>query len=120
MDALSLGHRPVVVPRRAHLGEHVDDHQMDLSTALKDRVELVLDIQDLRGAIHRARGRRREAEELSTSRLAETVARELTALSQQRASSAALTAMLWLSKAFGLSPCPYPERSKVDEGSHVR
>jgi UDP-N-acetylglucosamine transferase subunit ALG13 len=28
------GHRPVVVPRRHHLGEHVDDHQLSLATRL--------------------------------------------------------------------------------------
>lgn len=28
MEAIDAGHRPVVVPRRARLGEHVDDHQV--------------------------------------------------------------------------------------------
>ena len=31
---LMHGKRPVVVPRRAHLGEHVDDHQLELSRRL--------------------------------------------------------------------------------------
>jgi UDP-N-acetylglucosamine transferase subunit ALG13 len=33
-DAMRAGHRPIVVPRRAALGEHVDDHQADLAAEL--------------------------------------------------------------------------------------
>jgi UDP-N-acetylglucosamine transferase subunit ALG13 len=32
--ARRCGHRPVVVPRRAELGEHVDDHQLELARRL--------------------------------------------------------------------------------------
>jgi UDP-N-acetylglucosamine--N-acetylmuramyl-(pentapeptide) pyrophosphoryl-undecaprenol N-acetylglucosamine transferase len=32
--AIRSGHRPLVVPRRADLGEHVDDHQSELTRAL--------------------------------------------------------------------------------------
>jgi UDP-N-acetylglucosamine transferase subunit ALG13 len=32
--ARRYGHRPIVVPRRHHLGEHVDDHQLSLATRL--------------------------------------------------------------------------------------
>jgi UDP-N-acetylglucosamine transferase subunit ALG13 len=32
--ARRFGHRPVVVPRRHHLGEHVDDHQLSLASRL--------------------------------------------------------------------------------------
>jgi UDP-N-acetylglucosamine transferase subunit ALG13 len=32
--ARRFGHRPIVVPRRHHLGEHVDDHQLSLATRL--------------------------------------------------------------------------------------
>ena len=32
--ARRFGHRPVVVPRRHHLGEHVDDHQLSLARRL--------------------------------------------------------------------------------------
>ena len=35
--ALSTGHCPVVVPRRSALGEHVDDHQVQLATALASK-----------------------------------------------------------------------------------
>jgi UDP-N-acetylglucosamine transferase subunit ALG13 len=34
VDALRAGHRPVVVARRCHLGEHVDEHQLQIVTAL--------------------------------------------------------------------------------------
>jgi UDP-N-acetylglucosamine transferase subunit ALG13 len=36
VDAVRAGHRPIVVPRREHLGEHVDDHQLQIVTALED------------------------------------------------------------------------------------
>ena len=34
--ALRAGHRPIVMPRLGHLGEHVDDHQLQLWQALAD------------------------------------------------------------------------------------
>ena len=34
-SSLQLGHRPVVVPRQKSLGEHVDDHQLDLADKLE-------------------------------------------------------------------------------------
>ena len=34
--AVRAGHRPIVVPRRHHLGEHVDDHQLQIVSALED------------------------------------------------------------------------------------
>jgi UDP-N-acetylglucosamine--N-acetylmuramyl-(pentapeptide) pyrophosphoryl-undecaprenol N-acetylglucosamine transferase len=37
LRALELGVRPIVVPRRAHRGEHVDDHQMQVARELADR-----------------------------------------------------------------------------------
>jgi UDP-N-acetylglucosamine--N-acetylmuramyl-(pentapeptide) pyrophosphoryl-undecaprenol N-acetylglucosamine transferase len=37
MTALQAGHTPVVVPRRAHHGEHVDDHQLDIANRLAER-----------------------------------------------------------------------------------
>jgi UDP-N-acetylglucosamine transferase subunit ALG13 len=36
VDAVRAGHRPIVVPRRQHLGEHVDDHQLQIVRALED------------------------------------------------------------------------------------
>ncbi|MEO6987760.1 MAG: glycosyltransferase [Aquihabitans sp.] len=37
MDARSVGHRPVVVPRRGTLGEHVDDHQVRFTAWMAER-----------------------------------------------------------------------------------
>ena len=60
-EALAAGHRPIVVPRRMHRGEHVDDHQLDLATALGERVVLLPDLdgatlaEALRAAIAAAR-----------------------------------------------------------------
>jgi UDP-N-acetylglucosamine transferase subunit ALG13 len=34
LSAIRLGHVPVVVPRRAAFDEHVDDHQVDLTSAM--------------------------------------------------------------------------------------
>ncbi|MCL2448475.1 MAG: hypothetical protein FWD17_05970 [Polyangiaceae bacterium] len=38
LDAIRAGHAPVVVPRRARFGEHVNDHQLEIVDAMKDRV----------------------------------------------------------------------------------
>lgn len=47
------GHVPVVAPRRHDLGEHVDDHQLELTRALADRgaVIPVLNMEDLPAAV---------------------------------------------------------------------
>lgn len=37
MSALKTGHTPVVIPRRATHGEHVDDHQMDIAIRFQQR-----------------------------------------------------------------------------------
>jgi UDP-N-acetylglucosamine transferase subunit ALG13 len=49
MLARRCGHRPVVVPRRHHLGEAVDDHQLFLAKRLAQSgiVTLVEDVADL-------------------------------------------------------------------------
>ncbi len=38
--ARRAGHRPIVVPRYHELGEHVDDHQVELTRALSERGEV--------------------------------------------------------------------------------
>lgn len=43
-DALAAGHRPIVVPRLARHGEHVNDHQLELAGALGDRVTAIGDL----------------------------------------------------------------------------
>lgn len=37
MTALQAGHTPVVIPRQARYGEHVDDHQLDIATRFAER-----------------------------------------------------------------------------------
>jgi UDP-N-acetylglucosamine transferase subunit ALG13 len=37
MTALKAGHTPVVIPRQAQHGEHVDDHQLDIATRFAER-----------------------------------------------------------------------------------
>jgi UDP-N-acetylglucosamine transferase subunit ALG13 len=53
MQALSHGKVPVVVPRQAHFGEHVDDHQVLFARRVADRVTVVLDIADLPEVLRR-------------------------------------------------------------------
>ena len=64
VDALSKGHLPVVMPRLARFGEHVNDHQLELLRALGDagRIIPVDDVRDLGAAIDRARARGRRVE----------------------------------------------------------
>jgi UDP-N-acetylglucosamine transferase subunit ALG13 len=52
MEARAAGLRPIVTPRRAHLGEHVDDHQHAFGQFLAAR-DLVTLVED-EGALHRA------------------------------------------------------------------
>lgn len=63
LDAMSLGHVPVTVPRLSRFGEHVNDHQLELLRALaaEDRIVPVDDIAELPAKIAQARGRRRSA-----------------------------------------------------------
>jgi UDP-N-acetylglucosamine transferase subunit ALG13 len=42
LGALEAGHTPIIVPRLARLGEHVDDHQSDFARALEARGEVVV------------------------------------------------------------------------------
>ncbi len=53
MQALSHGKVPIVVPRQAAFGEHVDDHQVLFSRRIADRIVVVHDIADLPDAIAR-------------------------------------------------------------------
>lgn len=68
--ARAVGHTPVVVPRLARLGEHVDDHQSELARALEERGEVVVlwENVELGEALRRA-GTRRERRELSATPL---------------------------------------------------
>jgi UDP-N-acetylglucosamine transferase subunit ALG13 len=58
--ATRAGHLPVVVPRRHDLGEHVDEHQAELTARLELRgsVIAVREIADLAAAVAAAPPRR--------------------------------------------------------------
>lgn len=47
MQALSYGKVPIVVPRQAAFGEHVDDHQVRFASKIADRVLVLLDVAEL-------------------------------------------------------------------------
>lgn len=51
MQALAAGKVPIVVPRQPAFGEHVDEHQVDFTRRMQDRVVAVYDIADLGPAI---------------------------------------------------------------------
>jgi UDP-N-acetylglucosamine transferase subunit ALG13 len=53
METRAAGLRPIVTPRRAHLGEHVDDHQLAFGRflAARDLVTLVEDEIAFRAAL---------------------------------------------------------------------
>jgi UDP-N-acetylglucosamine--N-acetylmuramyl-(pentapeptide) pyrophosphoryl-undecaprenol N-acetylglucosamine transferase len=53
LEALSLGHRPIVLPRLAQHGEHVDDHQVELVESLLER-SLAIDASRGPGAVEEA------------------------------------------------------------------
>ena len=57
INAIQIGKVPVVAPRRACYGEHVDDHQVDFARILETagRVVLVEDMQHLAPAVEQAR-----------------------------------------------------------------
>jgi len=57
--AIRHGHQPLVMPRQHKLGEHVDDHQVDLSRRLEStgRVRVVWEDDDLAAALASARTR---------------------------------------------------------------
>lgn len=65
LTARRCGHTPLVVPRRHSLGEHVDDHQVELTEALAsyERVVAVWDTDELAAQVAAARGRPRLADE---------------------------------------------------------
>lgn len=63
MLARKCGHRPVVLPRRVHLGEAVDDHQLHMGRRLHDAgiVTLVEDERELATAVAAGTGVRPDA-----------------------------------------------------------
>lgn len=81
-DVLSLGHLPVVVPRRQHLREHVNDHQLEITEALalEERIIPVHDVTRLESAIAEARARRPLVRRPAQSSLLSALAREIRGL----------------------------------------
>ena len=53
LEAAAHGHVPIVVPRQAAFGEHVDDHQLHFARRMADRVHVVEHPGDLPGALER-------------------------------------------------------------------
>ncbi len=53
LNALKFQIPIIVVPRRHHYGEHVDDHQVELAQRLvgNDLIKVVYDIEDLESAV---------------------------------------------------------------------
>lgn len=78
IDALSLGHLPVVVPRRKDFGEIVNDHQLELVHALCEAGRAVHadNLCDLESGIGLARAGRHEPGELGGQRLRQALARD--------------------------------------------
>ncbi len=48
LTAFEIGRSPILVPRRAHLGEHVDDHQVQVAGELHERgLAMTVDADEL-------------------------------------------------------------------------
>jgi UDP-N-acetylglucosamine transferase subunit ALG13 len=75
MTVLAAGKTPVVIPRRRALGEHVDDHQLQIAEELDAQhfVVACVEARNLRSALGAARSRRRRFH--SSGRLSAAVAR---------------------------------------------
>lgn len=54
VNAIKMGKKVISVPRRKTFGEHIDDHQLQISTALSNEKYLleVIEIKDLLSKIH--------------------------------------------------------------------
>ena len=78
-SSLREGHKPLVVPRLGSLGEHVNDHQLEIVEALRNegRIEFIADAAQLREALLRhERGEARRGSRLTDdpARLAKVAA----------------------------------------------
>lgn len=87
-DALAAGHRPIVVPRLSRHGEHVDDHQLELTRALGDRIVALGDLSGaaLAGALTAAIGdaRRTTPVALPGDALRRALGEEIAAIARAR------------------------------------
>ncbi len=86
IQVLSLGKVPVVMPRRLHYGEVVDDHQVELVRMLAEegRVVPAYEPADLAAAISEARQRHRRDRDRTEPPLLRVVARLIDELLQRK------------------------------------
>lgn len=81
IHAIQAGKMPVVMPRRAGYGEHVDDHQFELASTFvrAGRVALAIEVCDLEKAVAAALAQHVEPldtrDSIAASALRETLAR---------------------------------------------
>lgn len=47
IDALKIGKTPIVVPRQAQFGEHVNDHQVDFAEQVAKRMGTIIPVYDI-------------------------------------------------------------------------
>lgn len=47
IDVLALGKIPIVVPRQAKFGEHVNDHQLEFCREVSKRLNNIIDVEDI-------------------------------------------------------------------------
>lgn len=87
IQALNIGKLPVVMPRRKHYGEHVDDHQLEGAQALaaEGRIILVHEPYELLTAIEEARTRTVLPQQHNPLRIVELVSRAIEDLLTRRA-----------------------------------
>jgi UDP-N-acetylglucosamine transferase subunit ALG13 len=87
IQALNTGKTPVVMPRRKHYCEHVDDHQLEgaLALAAEGRIILVHEPYRLLAAIEEARARTMLPQPQIPLRIVELVSRAIEELLARRA-----------------------------------
>ncbi|WP_175060113.1 PssE/Cps14G family polysaccharide biosynthesis glycosyltransferase [Thermococcus sp. 2319x1] len=70
LDILVFGKKPIVVPRLKKFGEHIDDHQLEITQALEVQglIYAVYDINDLEKIIFRAIGELRNSKKIQKIR----------------------------------------------------
>lgn len=85
-DVLGAGHVPVVMARRHHLREHVNDHQLEIVAALRevDRVIEVKDASEVVAAIEEAMRRKGEGSVATGEGLVHALQQEIASVVPKR------------------------------------
>ena len=85
-DVLGAGHVPVVMARRHHLREHVNDHQLEIVAALREakRVIEVKDSSEIVAAIEQALRQKGEGSVASDEGLASALQQEIASVVSKR------------------------------------